>query len=176
MRRFLNGRRPSPGLIVGVIALVVAIGGGSFALATSDSAKDKKIATKVAKKLDKKTTPVVAHSEISNSALSGTPSGSTETARQVNIRAPRRGNLHITASSDVFGGTGSLECAITVDGVRYDSTEREITENSNNEEDNCGTNGVVHVSGGTHTVKFQYDNRVSGTTVDETTLDVIWLP
>jgi hypothetical protein len=44
-------RLPSPALIVSMLALVVAIGGGSFALATSTATKEKKIAKRVAKQL-----------------------------------------------------------------------------------------------------------------------------
>ena len=44
-------RVPSPALVISVIALVVAIGGGTFAIASSDSKQDKKIAKKVVNKL-----------------------------------------------------------------------------------------------------------------------------
>lgn len=39
-------RLPSPALVIAAIALVLAVGGGSFALATSDNKQDKKIANK----------------------------------------------------------------------------------------------------------------------------------
>jgi hypothetical protein len=42
---------PSPALVLSVIALIAALGGGAFALASSDNAKDKKIAKKVTNKL-----------------------------------------------------------------------------------------------------------------------------
>jgi hypothetical protein len=51
VRKILNGRRPSPALVISIIALVVAVGGGSAALAISDNAQDRKIAKKVAKNL-----------------------------------------------------------------------------------------------------------------------------
>src|SRR5262245_1591979 len=41
----------SPALVISVIALVVAIGGGTFAIASSQSKQEKKIATKVVRKL-----------------------------------------------------------------------------------------------------------------------------
>lgn len=47
-------RLPSPALVISTIALAVAVGGGSFALATSDDKKDKQIARHVATGLIKK--------------------------------------------------------------------------------------------------------------------------
>lgn len=44
-------RVPSPALVISVIALVIAVGGGAFAVASSDSKQDKKIAKKVVKKM-----------------------------------------------------------------------------------------------------------------------------
>jgi hypothetical protein len=41
-------RLPSPALVIASIALIVAVGGGSFALAISDKKQDKKIAKRVA--------------------------------------------------------------------------------------------------------------------------------
>ena len=50
MGRILKGRRPSPAMIISVIALIVAVGGSTFAIAASDNKKDKKIASKVVTK------------------------------------------------------------------------------------------------------------------------------
>src|SRR5205814_4441198 len=41
-------RLPSPALVIASIALIVAVGGGSFALAISDKKSDKRIAKRVA--------------------------------------------------------------------------------------------------------------------------------
>jgi hypothetical protein len=41
---------PTPALAISVIALIVAVGGGTFALATNDTQSDKRIAKKVANK------------------------------------------------------------------------------------------------------------------------------
>src|SRR5436305_8211866 len=43
-------RLPSPAMVIASVALVLAVGGGSFALAISDRKGDKKIAKKVANK------------------------------------------------------------------------------------------------------------------------------
>jgi len=42
---------PSPALVISVIALIVAVGGGTFAIASSDNKQDKKIAKKTVRKL-----------------------------------------------------------------------------------------------------------------------------
>jgi len=43
-------RLPTPALVISVIALVVAVGGGAFAIASGDKQQDKKIAKKAIKK------------------------------------------------------------------------------------------------------------------------------
>jgi hypothetical protein len=50
-------RLPSPALVISAIALIVAVGGGTFAFAISDNAKDKKIARKQANKQITKRAP-----------------------------------------------------------------------------------------------------------------------
>jgi hypothetical protein len=46
----LSRRRPSPALVISILALTLAVGGGATAIAISDSARDKKIALRVFKK------------------------------------------------------------------------------------------------------------------------------
>jgi hypothetical protein len=46
LRRFR--RLPSPAFVIASIALILAVGGGSFALAISDKKSDKRIAKRVA--------------------------------------------------------------------------------------------------------------------------------
>jgi hypothetical protein len=50
-------RLPSPALVIASIALILAVGGGSFALAITDKKSDKKIAKKVANKQIKRKAP-----------------------------------------------------------------------------------------------------------------------
>jgi hypothetical protein len=59
-------RLPSPALVIGVIALVVAVGGGAFAIASSDKQQDKKIAKKVVQKAAPNLS--VAHATTADSA------------------------------------------------------------------------------------------------------------
>lgn len=77
-----QGRRrlPSPALIVSVIALIVAVGGGSFALANSDNKQDKKIARKVANKLITKRAPKLSvnHSSSADTATDASKLGGVE--------------------------------------------------------------------------------------------------
>jgi hypothetical protein len=59
---------PSPALVISAIALVVAVGGGTFAIASSDNKKDKKIAKKVANKQIKKKAPNLKVKHAKNAA------------------------------------------------------------------------------------------------------------
>lgn len=58
--------RPSPSLVISIIALVVAVGGSTFAFATVDSKHVRKIATRVVKKLSPKLS--VLHSASADTA------------------------------------------------------------------------------------------------------------
>ena len=84
-------RVPSPALVISVIALVVAIGGGTFAIASSDSKQDKKIAKKVVNKLApnlsvKHATTAAAATRADTAgnadALGGAPAGAYESRAQ----------------------------------------------------------------------------------------------
>ena len=84
-------RVPSPALVISVIALVVAIGGGTFAIASSDSKQDKKIAKKVVNKLApnlsvKHATTAAAATRADTAgnadALGGAPAGAYESRVQ----------------------------------------------------------------------------------------------
>jgi hypothetical protein len=50
-------RRPSPALVIASVALFLAVGGGAFAIASSDNARDRKIAKSVANKQIRKKAP-----------------------------------------------------------------------------------------------------------------------
>jgi hypothetical protein len=116
-----------------------------------------------------------ASSGINNNALAGAVVGIT--AREVNINAPQNGFLLMIASSDVFGSTADvLDCELNVDGTELRNTQRTIDMGPENDEENCGTNGVVAVNAGSHNVKFNYIGRATSTTVDETELNVVFIP
>lgn len=71
MRSRIN--RPSPALVISIIALIVAISGSTFAFATFESKQVRKIATKTVKKLAPKLS--VLHSKSADTALGAPPTG-----------------------------------------------------------------------------------------------------
>jgi len=79
-------RLPSPALVISVIALTAAIGGGAFAIAASDNKKDKKIAKKVANKQIKKKAPglSVLHAQTADTATTATTADTATTATTAN--------------------------------------------------------------------------------------------
>jgi hypothetical protein len=64
-------RLPSPAFVIASIALILAVGGGSFALAITDKKSDKKIAKKAANKQITKRAPRLSVKTASN--LGGSP-------------------------------------------------------------------------------------------------------
>jgi hypothetical protein len=73
MRRSLL-KRPSPGLVLAVVALFVALGGGAYAATSSDNKTDKKIAKSAAKSYFNANIggASVSHANTANSATSAT--------------------------------------------------------------------------------------------------------
>jgi hypothetical protein len=84
MRRSLL-KRPSPGLVLAVVALFVALGGGAYA-ATSDTKSDKKIANKAAKSYFNGhiSGASVSHASTANSATSATNATNATNATSAN--------------------------------------------------------------------------------------------
>ncbi|HET9678016.1 MAG TPA: hypothetical protein VFP21_11010 [Solirubrobacterales bacterium] len=115
-----------------------------------------------------------ATSSINNNALVGT----SGTAREVNITAPQNGFVLVVASSDVFGNTEDFfNCFLRVDGTEIEGSRRTSAVGpASDSEDNCDTNTIVPVSAGTHNVKFDYSGVGPTTTVDETELNVVFVP
>jgi hypothetical protein len=116
-----------------------------------------------------------ASSAIDNDALTNVEEG---TARQLNITAPQNGFLLIIASADVSGGTeDSYNCFLEVDDSEIDASFRtSMFDAAEDREENCGTNAIVPAGSGTHNVKFNFNGLETTTTVDETELDVVFVP
>jgi hypothetical protein len=78
-------RLPSPALVISAIALVLAVGGGSFALALTDNQKDKRIAKKVSNKQITKRAPglSVKHAKTADSATNANHATSADSANPI---------------------------------------------------------------------------------------------
>lgn len=97
-------RLPSPALVIASIALVLAIGGGTFAMAAGDNAKDKRIAKKVANQQITARAPglSVNHAETATNATNASTVGGAHL-----------GYAHVTVS----GATPSVDGANSSPGV-----------------------------------------------------------
>ncbi len=134
---------PSPALVIGSIALILAIGGGSFALATSDNSTDKRIAKKVANKQITKRAP----------GLSVKQAKSADTATTLQGKGPGAfvqgtGSVVVGRLDASFGTTSGK--VITVPGIGALSLS------------NCSNAGTPHIdtvytntSGGTEDFSFR---------------------
>ena len=124
-------QRPSPALVISVIALVLAVGGGSFALAAlnrHDKTVVKKIARKVADKEINKKAPslTVDHSKSADSAtnasqLNGRPAGDYLLAHSRGVAlagAEIEGNGSVITWFNTLGGAP----AVTASGGGYGIT------------------------------------------------------
>lgn len=117
-----------------------------------------------------------ASSAIDDNAL---PLGTSGTARELSITAPQNGFLLIIASADVFGNAAdSYNCILEVDGAEILASERtsEFGAAAGDSEENCGTNSIVPANAGSHSVKFNFSGIAAETRVDETVLDVVFIP
>ena len=98
-------RLPSPALVISVIALILAVGGGSFALAISDKKSDKKIAKKVANRQITKRAPKLSvnHANTANAAGSA--------ANATGLAGPLASGQTLIGYVDLAGHVGAGEIA-----------------------------------------------------------------
>ena len=114
---------------------------------------------------------------VDSSALSGVDG----IAASVDIVAPGPGFLVISASSDVYNLTTddpSVRCSIEVDATTISASIREFSlDVSENPEEDCSTDAFfTSLFGGEYTVDFVYIGVDADTIVDETVLNVIYIP
>jgi hypothetical protein len=104
--------------------------------------------------------------------------GVSGTAVQASINAPQGGFILMIASADVFGAAApdTYNCILNVDGDDVDSSRRESAFDAASPEEDCSTNAIVPVTSGSHNVKFNFSGIAATTTVDETELDVVFIP
>jgi hypothetical protein len=157
-------RRHLTTILVAAVTASVASGGAALAIVANAHKVDGYHANQLLR---------LSRSSINDVAIAG--NGTSQVARQVSIRAPKRGFLFIVASSDVFGATSGGSCWIDLDGTTLSSTFRTYELGSGNTEENCGTDIAWPVAAGLHSVQF-FGNPATGVTFDETTLEVLFVP
>jgi hypothetical protein len=172
--------KPSPAFIISVIALIVAVGGGTFAIAASDKKKDKKIANKVVTKRAPGLS--VLHAKTADNATNADNATSAGGMRVVKIyaeQAPGTGTQTI-ASGNGFTITASCGAAdeVTAD-VNAPSGPDTLAESQGNndnggpftdeDETNSGSSvdlvgdpGTVTDGGSTFTATAEGGHGVSG--------------
>jgi hypothetical protein len=154
-------------IVVAFVTATVASGGTALAIVANAHKVDRYHANQLIR---------LSRSAINNDAIVG--DGTLQTARQVSIKAPKKGFLFIVASSDVFSYTvdDSPICSIYLDGTQLSSSARQIfIENTANPEEDCSTDIAWPVAAGTHLVQFRAAPATS-VTFDETTLEVLFVP
>lgn len=149
---------------------------------SADSADSANTANSAKTADDAKTLEGIGSSAFSRQASSAIADdalvGESGTAREVDITAPQDGFLLIIASSDVFGtANDAYSCVLEVGGEAIPASHRTSElDGAENSEENCGTNTIAPVSAGAHNVKFNFTSIAATTRVDETELDVVFIP
>jgi hypothetical protein len=152
MRKLLK-RRPSAGAIIGVLALVLALGGGAYA------AKKAKVTYKG---LDKdarlKVLPISAtnantSSTPCNPTSAGTFTDCTSVSTKVSTAFPRRMMLTFDGTFDGVGGVSRGDCRLEADNNPINGTtiKVEAAPHTANHGEGAGINIVTTPLGGRHT-------------------------
>lgn len=180
----MSARSSRLAVAMSAVALTCSLAGGAYAAGLITSADIKNDSVKGVDIKDGSLSGAdvqvrVASNQVANNAVTGTTGDSVVV--QTSITAPAPGYLAITASSDTYNQTDSdtLDCWIRLDGKNSGSSYRTTTLDGAagaNLEENCGTDVVLPVKKGKHTVKFMGYNGSSNTTWDESTVRAIFIP
>jgi hypothetical protein len=150
MKKLLN-RRPSAGVIIGVLALVLALGGGAYA------AKKSKVTYKG---LDKDARLKVLPVSATNAGTAQCdPTGAatftdcTSVSTSVSTAFPRRVMLTFDGTFDGVGGPSTGDCRLEADNNPINGTtiRVESTTHTANHGEGAGINIVTTPLGGKHT-------------------------
>jgi hypothetical protein len=124
---------------------------------------------------------IVARAPIARSAREGNvspnPDGMAMTLVSVTINAPVAGLLQMVGSTWILGVGGTertVDCWLDVGGTKLGDTDRSDFVALGNQ-GSCSTNGARPVAAGTHVVNLRSDAAI-GVDLDDTTLDVIFIP
>jgi hypothetical protein len=149
MRKLLK-RRPSAGVIIGFLALAVALGGGAYA------ATSKKITYKgLDKEARLKVLPVSSTNAGTNCDPSsvGTFTDCTSVSTNQSTAFPRRVHLVFDGIFDGVGGVSRGDCRLEADNAAINGTtiRVEATPHAANHGEGAGINIVTTPLGGKHT-------------------------
>jgi hypothetical protein len=173
MRKLIPKRRPSAGVIIGFLALAVALGGGAYA------AKSKKITYKT---LDKdarlKVLPISATNAgtDANPNAAGTFTDLTSVSTNVSTAFPRR--VHLTFDG-IFDGVGAGphrgDCRLEADNAAIQGTTIRVEASTHgaNHGEGAGINIVTTPLGGKHTFSVACNENVGDLRVQQFQLSAL---
>jgi hypothetical protein len=117
-------RRPSPALLIAVFALIVAVGGGTFAIAGSDKTTDKKIANKVVTKRAPGLS--VAHATTAGTATTATTAGTANAVSSVKTFNISVGDTGAGGQDFLTAGPFTLKVICRINNAGNDSVEVDV--------------------------------------------------
>jgi hypothetical protein len=162
MRRIFKGRRPSPGLVVAILALCVGVAGTAVASVATISVltkKEKRQVKKIVnKRIKKKISPLQTSSGFNeNSTVIPSLGATFVTVASANITTHSSGRVLATGSAELSGAdaneTGA--CQIVIGGVAslaYDTDPDDIGADN---KDIVAVNFARTLSAGTYTATLQ---------------------
>ena len=164
MRKLIPKRRPSAGVIIGFLALAVALGGGAYA------AKSKKITYKG---LDKDARLKVLPISATNAGTNADPSSPTvftdltQVSTNVSTAFPRRVHLVFDGTFDNQGATPPLargDCRLEADNAPINGTtiRVEVPNHQSDHGSGYGINIVTQPLGGKHTFSVACNEQGAG--------------
>jgi hypothetical protein len=164
MRRIFKGRRPSPGLVVAILALCVAVAGTAVAsvatisvLTKQEKKKVRKISKKIANKQIAKRTLLTSSGFNENSTVIPSLGATFVTVASANITTHGSGRVLATGSAELSGnGNGNVgECVITIGGVASIAYDGDNDDIGTDQKYVVAVNFARTLSAGTYTAALQ---------------------
>lgn len=199
-------RRPSPAMIVALIALFVALAGTVYAAGQVDGhviargtlpgnrIVDDTVTGRQVKEssfgkvrnadtldgIDSTAFSHAASRAIASNAIPPSANIHNGVAREITVVAPQNGFVLAIASAEAFNNNDvdDFRCILRLDNVEQQPSLRSghVDFNLDQPRDNCDTNSLIPVSKGSHTIQFFFADLDNTTTVDAAELDVVFIP
>ena len=167
-RRRLRGTwRPSPAMVVAVLALIVGLGGTAIAATLTKSDVNRIVKKQINKNAVK--------AKGASSANLADGDGNKLVAR---VRANQRGSLHIVGSLTAFASSSDeFNCRLMLNGDELPGSVRGVDlDVGEADREVCATNIVVKVGRGRQNVALNVSGADGATSLDDAALNVLFVP
>lgn len=190
--RMMGTRRPSPALVISLLALFVAMSATATGLPGRNNVDKNDLKRNVVKaknirknavrpkQLAPSATVKAEYSNGENINIAG--NGANQTAQTVNIFVPRTGKLLINGGVRIDNGVGGdiYSCDFLLNGALMGASSRgSVTTNdvgATNDDNSCETSDAADVQRGNHTVELRTNGVAPGSEIEDASLQVLYVP